>query len=382
VRSPARILVVDDNDVNVRLLTRRLASQGYEVVTANDGESAMRMARELTPDLMLLDVMMPKLDGREVCRRLKADPALPFMPIIMVTALTELPDVVAGLDAGADDYLTKPIDHAALEARVRSMLRIKQLHDTVNDQARELAAWNATLEQRVREQLVELEHVSRLKRFFSPQLAERIVAAGADDVLPSHRRHITAVFVDLRGFTAFAETSEPEEVSAVLREYHAAAGHVILAHEGTWERFTGDGLLVFFNDPIAVPNPEERAVRMTLALRDRVGELRRTWERRECDLDFAAGIASGYATLGAIGFEGRWDYTAIGSVTGLATRLCAEAGAGDVIVSQRVVAAVDDIVVTEPLGSLALKGFHRAVSAFRLVGLQDCPPRAADNSAA
>jgi DNA-binding response OmpR family regulator len=382
VRSPARILVVDDNPVNVKLLTRRLASQGYDVVTADDGESALARARELTPDLILLDVMMPKLDGREVCRRLKADPSLPFMPIILVTAMTELRDVVAGLDAGADDYLTKPVDHTALEARVRAMLRIKMLHDTVDTQARELAAWSATLEQRVQEQLVELEHVSRLKRFFSPQLAERIVAGGADDPLPSHRSDITVVFLDLRGFTAFAEVSEPEEVSTVLREYHAAVGRVIVAYEGTLERFTGDGLMVFFNDPIAVPNPEERAVRMTLTLRDRVTELRDAWQRRDCTLDFAAGIASGYATLGAIGFDGRWDYAAIGTVTNLAARLCAEAQAGDVLASQRVVAAVDDLVVPEALGALPLKGFHRPVPAFRLVAMREPAAPPADISAA
>jgi adenylate cyclase len=370
VRTPPRILVADDNPANVKMLTMRLTSEGYEVVSAADGEATLAVARETMPDLILLDVMMPKVDGIEVCRRLKTDAAVPFTPIIMVTAMADLRDVVKGLDAGADDYLTKPVDHAALVARVRSMLRIKGLHDTVESQARELAAWNATLERRVQEQVAELERVSRLKRFFSPQLADRIVAGGAEDPLPSHRRNISVVFVDLRGFTAFAEVSEPEEVTQVLREFHDAVGSVILAYEGTLERFTGDGLMVFFNDPIELPDPEERAVRMALELRDRVRGLSAAWRRRGRQLDFAAGVASGYATLGAIGFEGRWDYAAIGTVTNLAARLCAEAPAGEVLASQRLVAVVEDVVVLEPLGPLALKGFHQPVAAYRLVTMR------------
>jgi adenylate cyclase len=370
VRTPPRILVADDNPANVKMLTMRLTSEGYEVVSAADGEATLAVARETMPDLILLDVMMPKVDGMEVCRRLKTDAAVPFTPIIMVTAMADLRDVVKGLDAGADDYLTKPVDHAALVARVRSMLRIKGLHDTVESQARELAAWNATLERRVQEQVAELERVSRLKRFFSPQLADRIVAGGAEDPLPSHRRNISVVFVDLRGFTAFAEVSEPEEVTQVLREFHDAVGSVILAYEGTLERFTGDGLMVFFNDPIELPDPEERAVRMALELRDRVRGLSAAWRRRGRQLDFAAGVASGYATLGAIGFEGRWDYAAIGTVTNLAARLCAEAPAGEVLASQRLVAVVEDVVVLEPLGPLALKGFHQPVAAYRLVTMR------------
>jgi DNA-binding response OmpR family regulator len=370
VRTPPRILVADDNPANVKMLTMRLTSEGYEVVSAEDGESTLQAVYDTTPDLILLDVMMPKVDGVEVCRRLKADTTVPFTPIIMVTAMADLRDVVKGLDAGADDYLTKPVDHAALVARVRSMLRIKGLHDTVDAQARELAAWNATLEQRVQEQLAELERVSRLKRFFSPQLAERIVAGGAQDPLPSHRRDISVVFVDLRGFTAFAEISEPEEVTEVLRQFHDAVGAAIVAHEGTLERFTGDGLMVFFNDPIAVPNPEERAARLALELRERVGQLSVAWRRRGRHLDFAAGVASGYATLGAIGFEGRWDYAALGTVTNLAARLCAEARPGQILAAPRVLAALEALVVVEPLGELTLKGFLRPVPVFNVLRLR------------
>ncbi|MGH7473401.1 MAG: response regulator, partial [Candidatus Methylomirabilales bacterium] len=342
MRTPPRILIVDDNPENLDILRRRLAVHGYEILTATDGEEALVKAREKLPDLILLDIMMPKMDGMEVCRHLKADPSLPFMPIIMVTAKAQSEDIVAGLEAGGDEYLTKPLDHAALVARVKSMLRIKALHDRVQEQAAQLEAqtvqlaeWNRTLEQRVQEQLAQLERLGRLKRFFSPQLAELIVAGGVEDPLKTHRREVTVVFLDLRGFTAFAEISEPEEVMGVLREYHTEMGKLILAHEGTLERFTGDGMMIFFNDPVPMPDPEERAIRMALAMRDRVAELIVTWRKRGYELDFGVGIAQGYATIGAIGFEGRWDYGAIGTVTNLAARLCGEAKPGQILISKR-----------------------------------------------
>src|SRR5205807_842964 len=295
--------------------------QGYEVITAGDGEEALATVRAKLPDLVLLDIQMPKLDGIETVKRLKADTALPFTPVIMVTAMADSKDVVAGLEAGGDDYLTKPVDQQALVARVRSMLRIKALHDTVQAQTAELARWNATLEERVARQLAELERVGRLKRFFSPQLAELIVRGGADDPLVSHRREVTVVFIDLRGFTSFAERAEPEEVMGVLREYHAEMGRLILDNEGTLERFTGDGMMIFFNDPVEIPNPAERAVRMAIAMRDLVGGLAARWRKRGWDLSLGVGITQGYATIGAIGFEGRMDYGAIGTVTNLAARL-------------------------------------------------------------
>jgi class 3 adenylate cyclase/CheY-like chemotaxis protein len=370
VRTPARILVADDTPANVRMLEMRLRHHGYEVLVARDGEEALALAHEERPDLILLDIMMPKMDGIEVCRRLKSDPAFPFTPILMITAMTEAKDVVAGFEAGGDDYLTKPVDQQALVARVRSMLRIKQLHDTVQDQATELARWNATLEDRVAQQVAELERVGRLKRFFSPQLAELIVRGGTEDPLASHRREVTVVFTDLRGFTAFAELAEPEEVMGVLREYHARMGELVLAHEGTLERFTGDGMMIFFNDPVSVPDPVERALRMTVAMRDRIEELATHWRRRGHDLHNGIGVAHGYATIGAIGFEGRVDYGAIGTVTNLACRLCAEAPAGDILISQRVHAAAGDLVDAELLGELTLKGFQRPVPAYKVRGLR------------
>ena len=378
MRTPPRILITDDQPMNVDILQSRLAVHGYEILTATDGEEALATARAQLPDLILLDIMMPKMDGIEVCRLLKEDGALPFMPIIMVTAKADSKDIVAGLEAGADEYLTKPVDQAALVARVQSMLRIKALHDTVQEQATrletqslQLAEWNRTLEQRVSDQLAELERIGRLKRFFSPQLAELIVSAGEDRLLESHRREVTVVFCDLRGFTAFAEITEPEEVMGVLREYHTSLGELIFRFEGTLERFAGDGLMVFFNDPVPCPDPAARAVRMAVAMRHRVGELTETWRKRGHQLDFGVGIAQGYATLGKIGFEGRFDYAAIGTVTNLAARLCGEAEGGQILISQRVCAAVEALVIAEPVGDLALKGFVKPVPAFSIRELKD-----------
>ncbi|HWM41100.1 MAG TPA: response regulator [Burkholderiales bacterium] len=370
MRTPPRILVADDTPANVRMLETRLSRDGYEVVLARDGEEALAVARATKPDLILLDIMMPKVDGIAVCRELKSDPAMPFTPIIMVTALADAKDVIAGLEAGGDDYLTKPFDAQSLSARVKSMLRIKQLHDTVQEQAAELERWNATLEERVRQQLAELERMGRLKRFFSPQLAELIVQGGAGDPLQSHRREITVVFLDLRGFTPFAEAVEPEEVMAVLREYHARMGEAVLAHEGTLERFTGDGMMIFFNDPVPVPNPAERALRMTLEMRARIEELAVRWRKSGYELHAGIGIAQGYATIGAIGFEGRLDYGAIGTVTNVAARLCAEAQGGQILISQRVHAAVSELVEAEPVGELTLKGLQRAIRAFSVSRLR------------
>jgi adenylate cyclase len=314
--------------------------------------------------------VMPGMSGYEVCRKIRENPATGILPVVMVTASDPAQERIKGLEAGADDFLTKPINQPELLARVRSLLRIKRLYDTVQAQAAQLAEWNKTLEQRVQEQVGQLERLSRLRRFFSPQLAELIVEGGAEDPLQTHRRDVTVVFLDLRGFTSFAETAEPEEVMGVLREYHAELGKLILVHEGTLERFAGDGMMVFFNDPVPAPNPEERAIRMALAMRERAVELTRKWRKRGYELDLGVGIAQGYATIGAIGFEGRLDYGAIGTVTNLAFRLCGEAKAGQILVARRVLAAVEDLVEAEPVGELPLKGFLKPVPAFNVVRLR------------
>jgi len=376
---PSCILVVDDNPANVDIIETRLASHGYRILTAADGEEAIERVRAHKPDLELLDVMMPKKDGLQVCRELRADASLPFIPIILVTAKGDTKDIIAGLDSGGDEYLTKPVDTAALLARVRSILRIKHLHDQVQEQATrleaqasELAEWNRTLEERVTAQVGEIERVSRLKRFLPPQVAELIVSSGDTGVLQSHRREVTIVFCDLRGFTAFAETAEPEEVMAVLADYHAVLGRRITHYGGTLERFSGDGILVVFNDPIACDDHTERAVAMALDMREDVALLAGKWRAQGHNLGFGIGIARGFATLGQIGFDQRRDYAAIGTVTNLASRLCDEARPGQILVSQKVAAAAEAMAETAFLEERALKGFARGTPVYEI---RDRKPR-------
>jgi class 3 adenylate cyclase/ActR/RegA family two-component response regulator len=371
----AHILVVDDMPKNVKLLADVLAIKGYRISTASSGEQALAAIDADPPDLLLLDVMMPGLSGYEVCRAIRADPRHAMLPVVLVTALDPATERITGLEAGADDFLSKPVNQAELMARVRSLLRVKTLYDEVQRQKAELEEWNRTLEGRVADGVQQLERVGRLKRFFSPQLAEAILVGGADDPLKSHRREITVVFLDLRGFTSFAETADPEEVMSVLAEYHRAMGRLILAHEGTLERFAGDGIMVFFNDPVPIPDPARRAVDMSVAMQQDMVALTRDWTRRGYDMQLGVGIAQGFATLGGIGFEGRIDYAAIGTVTNLAARLCSEAEGGEILVSQRARAALlagseAELPRLEAKGEFSLKGFHRPLPVWRLVPSQ------------
>jgi class 3 adenylate cyclase len=368
--SRAVILVVDDNEGNRDMLARRLRRQGYEVRTAAGGSAALDALARESVDLVLLDVMMPDLDGYRVLERMKADPGLRDIPVLMISALDELDSVVRCIHLGAEDYLSKPFEPVLLQARIGACLEKKRLHDQRKRHLAELDEWNRTLERRVAEQVALVERLGRLKRFFSPHLAELIVAGGAEDPLKTHRREVIVLFLDLRGFTTFAETAEPEEIMGVLREYHAAMGRLILEHEATLERFTGDGMMIFFNDPVEVANPAERAVRMAVAMRERVAQLAAGWRKRGWDLGLGIGIAQGYATIGAIGFEGRWDYAAIGTVTNLAARLCGEARVGQILMSSRVAAAVEDLVEAEEVGALHLKGLARPVPTLSLSGLR------------
>jgi adenylate cyclase len=373
MREPPLVLVVDDVPDNVDILQMRLESQGYEVITAGDGEAALAIVHDKLPDLVLLDIMMPKLDGIATVKQLKADTALPFIPVILVTARADAKDVIAGLEAGGDDYLTKPVDQAALMARVRAMLRIKALQDTVREQARrladqagELALWNQDLEGRVQAQLGQIERMGALKRFLAPQLAELIIASGEDSILQTHRRDIVVVFGDLRGYTAFTETAEPEELLDLLNAYHATIGPIVTRSEGTLDHFSGDGIMVFFNDPLPCPDPAERAVRMAIEMREALLELQAEWKRRGRAIGFGLGIAQGYATLGQIGFAERASYTAVGTVCNLASRLCAEAKDGQILVSQRIAAAADGIAPLEEIGDVALKGLSQAVAVYNV----------------
>jgi adenylate cyclase len=375
LRTPPRILAVDDVPANLDILKVRLEAEGYEVFTAVDGEQGLEKVRELEPDLVLLDILMPKLDGIAVVKRLKSETGGRFVPVILVTAKADTRDVVQGLNAGGDDYLTKPYEQAALLARVRSLLRIKELHDKSQQQAEQLerqseqlANWNRLLEERVAEQMTKIERISQLQRFLAPHVATMIASSDApDDALASHRREVTVVFCDLRGFTAFTDRSDPEEVMTVLREYHESVGELIFHYEGTLDRFIGDGIMIVFNDPIACDNHAERAVRLSLDMRERVNALSAKWRGRGHDLGFGIGIASGYATLGLIGFERRREYTAIGRVTNLASRLCGSARPGQIVIAQPVYARVEPDVEAAPLGELELKGFNRPMAAYEIL---------------
>jgi class 3 adenylate cyclase/CheY-like chemotaxis protein len=362
------ILVVDDQPQNIRLLDAILTPRGYDVRTAASGEEALTVLAGTEIDLVLCDIVMPGIDGYEVCRRVREQAETAYLPVVMLTASGDEQKIKA-LEAGADDFLTKPIDQSELLARVASLARIKRYQDTIKRQASELADWNRELESRVESQVSQLERMGRLRRFLSPQLAELIVDSGDETFLESHRREIVVVFCDLRGFTAFAESSEPEEVIGVLREYHEALGDLIFRFEGTLERFTGDGLMVFFNDPVRCDDGPLRAIRMAVAMRARVTSLAEAWSRSGHDLGFSIGIAQGYATLGKIGFEGRHDYAAIGSVTNLSARLCSEAEAWQILTSERVFSAAGPAVVGEDAGERQVKGFSKPVRAFNVKGL-------------
>ena len=355
---PLTVLAVDDQPPNLRLLDAVLAPRGYRVVGVGSGREALARLEELDIDLVLLDVVMPGLDGYEVCRRIRARERTAYLPVVMITA-SGGEQRLAALEAGADDFVTKPFDQGELLARVASLGRLKRYHDTIERQATELASWNAELERRVAHNVAELDRTNRLRHFLSPQLAE--VVLGDQELLASHRREIVVVFCDFHGFTTFAETSEPEEVMGVLAEYHDVVGSRVHQHEGTLERFTGDGIMVFFNDPVPCDDAAERAVRMALEIDAQVQHLSDTWRRRGHDLTHRSGIAQGFATLGRIGFPGRFDYAAIGSVTNLAARLCADAAAWEVRVTDRVLAELDGLAESDLIGDILPKGFYRSV---------------------
>jgi adenylate cyclase len=367
---PARILVVDDVPENVRLLEAVLEAHGYEVVSATDGHTALDLAGSAKPDLVLLDVMMPQPDGYAVCRRLREQEETAVLPVIMLTA-SEGSEKRKAIEVGADDFIPKPFNRDELLTRIRSLLRIKRYHDTIKAQADELLELNRTLEERVRRQVEELERHRHLRRFLSPQLAEAIVSSGGDSVLRSHRRQVAMFFADLRGWTSFVDAVEPEELMRVLGEFHGTIGGLVRRFDATVGFIEGDGVQLFFNDPIEVPDAALQAVRLGCALREEMAELTPRWKKRGYDLDVGAGIALGYATCGEVGFEGRSDYAAIGAVTNLASRLADEATAGQILIGQRLYAEVEDDVEVEPVGEFTLRGFQRPVAAFNVVAVRE-----------
>jgi class 3 adenylate cyclase len=381
VSSPSEkstVLIVDDTPANLTLLSEILKSD-HRTKVALSGEKALKLAFANPPDLILLDIMMPGMDGYEVCRKLKMNPATQGVPVIFVTAMNEIEDEAKGLECGAVDYLVKPISAAIVKARVKTHLLLhaqakamERMISALQSQAAELSEFNRTLEHRVSEGVSQVERLGRLKRFFSPSVVD-LLLSGPDDPLKIHRRQVAAVFLDMRGYTAFTETSDPEDVMRIIGEYHAAMGAIVMKHGGTIERFAGDGIMIFFNDPVEIDNPAAVAVQMSIEMQERFETLAQQWKKQGYNLAMGIGIAQGYATIGGIGFDGRRDYGVIGTVTNVASRLCAEAVGGQTLISQRVYAQVADLIQAQPVGELNLKGLHRPVLAYSVTGRRQVP---------
>lgn len=370
MNAPPKLLVVDDTPVNVKLLADLLGAKGYQVLTASSGGEALEKLKTDQPDLVLLDVVMPEMTGYEVCRRMRETDSTRFLPVVMITALDPAQERAKGIEAGADDFISKPINQAELIARIKSLLRIKEYHDRIQAQASELEEWNRKLEEKVRDQVEQIEKMNRFKRYLSPQVAEIILKSEDSDAFKSHRCEITVVFLDLRGFTAFSDSAEPEEVLALLRGYHAEMGKLIFKFDGTLEHFAGDGIMVFFNDPVPCEDHTERAAHMALEMTAKVKELRQDWLKKGYDIDLGIGLVAGYATLGNFGFEGRMEYGVVGNVAILAARLCAEAKGGQILTNQRTLNRIENLVEAEHVGDFSLKGLLRPVTAFNVLGVK------------
>jgi class 3 adenylate cyclase len=360
--APATVLVVDDDPLNRQLLSMSIGHLGHAVIEAGNGRDAIEVLAANEVDVVLTDIEMPEMDGYGLLEHRAGDDRLRAIPFIVISGVDEMASIIRCIGLGAEDYLPKPFDPVLLHARLGASLDRKRMTD-------ELQQLNEHLAERVDEKVAEVERLNSLRRFVSPQLAEALAVGGAG-ILASHRREITAFFCDLRGFTAFSETAEPEEVMDVLREFHHAVGPMIFDHDGTIAQFTGDGLLVFFNDPVQLDDPAWNAVQLAVAMRDRTAELSAEWKRRGHELTLGIGIAVGYATCGEIGFDGRTEYTAIGTVVNLSARVCAIAAGGQILVTNKVMAAVDDRVESTPLGQTEFKGLTRPVPIHEITTLR------------
>jgi adenylate cyclase len=342
MRSPALILIADDNAANVDILKARLSANGYSIITAADGEEALASARDNLPDLLLLDIMMPKLDGIEVTRLLKGCAAIPFMPIILITARTDVKDVVTGLEAGADDYLTKPVDHSALLARVRAMLRIKAMHDSVEAQR------------------------AQLSRYFSPSVVDLLTTETEHVNLDAQWRDITSMFTDIASFTTLVEGLPPETMAPLVNQYLAGMTEVVFDHGGTLISIIGDALIVMFGAPTDQPDHAERAVACALALDAHAEGFRARWLERGVTIGVTRiGINSGPALVGSFGGGRFFDYTAYGDTISIAARLeAANKQLGTrICISGSVVERVANFR-GRPVGNLRLRGRSESLMAY------------------
>jgi class 3 adenylate cyclase len=352
------LFVIDDTQFNIDLIEATL-SDSYVVESCLDGESALQTIEKQPPDLILLDIMMPGMDGYEVCRRLKNNVKTRDIPVIFLTAKSDVDDETRGFDLGAVDYISKPLSIPILMARIKTHL---SFHTAV----RQLAELNQTLEMRVSDGIARIERLDQLRRFFSPAVVDLLLTDKADEYLRARRREIVVVFLDLRGYTAFTETHGPDAVMRALNEFHIAMGKIIMAYDGTVERFTGDGMMIFFNDPIEIPNPAERAVKMAIDMQKSMTQIDDEWQQRGHDMKMGIGITQGCATLGAIGFEGRRDYTAIGSVVNLAARLCGQAAGGEILCDEVVESHIRGQISATMIPELTLKGYAKPVKTFKI----------------
>jgi len=356
MHTPPRVLVVDDQPMNVDILCSRLAVHGYELLTARTGDEALALATSRHPDLLLLDVLLPTTDGLAVCRQLKAEASLPFLPVIMISAKTAPEDIIAGLEAGADDYLPKPVDQAVLVARVQALLRLKARHDAVQDQVAEGAAWSRKLEHQVQAQAAELARLGRLRPFVPLPLADVVLAEGGEALLHPQQREVTVVCCALQGFAAFVAAEASERVVAVLRDYYRALGPPIVRWEGTLESCANGRVRVVFNAPLSGPDPVIRAVRLALAMREHLAPVRDRWRAQQAALEVGMGIAQGQATLALLSCAGRLDYAVLGPVMDLAVELCDAASPGQILLTAAVGAAVAGVVDVAPVASVPRQG--------------------------
>lgn len=357
-----RALVVDDSSVNRLVLVRRLETLGLEVLQAENGMEALALlgSRPGEVDVVLLDVIMPELDGYQTLAAMKADESTRHIPVLITSGVEELDSVVRCIELGATDYLTKPINPSILAARINASLASKRLHDLEQASLAQEQALSKTIARQKEE----------LSRFLSPQIAALVSSPEGEGLLAGHRREITVAFCDLRGFTSFAEQADPEELFRVLGEYHQMMGTAITEHSGTLEHFAGDGVMIFFNDPIRQEDHVERAVRMAVTMRTRFADLSSGWRHDGYELGFGVGIAVGYATLGRIGFEGRHDYGAIGNVTILASRLSSQAKDDQILLSPRARLMIEELIEAESVGELTLKGLSRPVLASNVLAIR------------